>query len=86
MQHFTRLDVISVCECIGPWLDGQVTIAAQGAQETLRYYINQDACARLPTPNGACVSLCSLSPALVRARSDTFFGLAGRLARRWVLS
>jgi hypothetical protein len=43
--------------------DGRVAVATVGAQASLRYQINQDMRERLPTFNGGCVSLCSLSVA-----------------------
>jgi hypothetical protein len=50
--------------------DGQGEVATQGAQATLQYQVNHDARESLPTFNGACVSLCSLSPARTQLDAD----------------
>jgi hypothetical protein len=50
--------------------DRQVVTAAEGGQATLRYQVNHDAREQLPTFNGACISLCALSPARTQLDAD----------------
>jgi hypothetical protein len=50
--------------------DGQVAPATQGGRATLLYQVNHDARESLPTFDGGCVSLCSLSPARTQLDAD----------------
>jgi hypothetical protein len=51
-------------------IDGQIGTATEGGQATLHYQVNHDAREQLPTFNGACVSLCALSPARTQLDAD----------------
>ena len=60
--------------------DGQVVIATQSAQATLDYLVNHDARESLPTFNGPCVSLCSLSPSRTQLDADDWRLVANVIA------
>jgi hypothetical protein len=51
-------------------IDAQVVTATEGGQAMLHYRVNHDAREQLPTFNGACVSLCALSPARTQLDAD----------------
>jgi len=51
-------------------IDAQVVTATEGGQATLHYQVNHDAREQLRTFNGACVSLCALSPARTQLDAD----------------
>jgi hypothetical protein len=59
---------------------GQVAVATKSAQATLYYEVNHDAAERLPTFNGDCISLCSLSPARTQLDAEDWRLVANIIA------
>jgi hypothetical protein len=59
---------------------GQVVSATQGGLATLRYQVNRDAREALPTFDGPCISLCSLSPARTQLDADDWRLVANIIA------